>query len=75
MMIKSVENATAIIPKPKILKSRKIISPKTMPIDMKIACLNPELSAFEMTAKVPGPGVAINTNVAAIKAKIVKMLN
>ncbi len=72
MMIKSVENVVAITPKPKMLKRRKIISPKTMPIDMKIACLNPEPRAFEMIAKVPGPGVAINIKITPTNVSVAK---
>lgn len=57
---------------PNIVKSKNIISPSTMPIDIKIACINPEPKALETTAKVPGPGVAIKIKIAPKNVRVVK---
>lgn len=72
MMIKTVENVAATTLNPSIVKSRKTISPSTMPADIKVACANPELRALETTAKVPGPGVAIKIKIAPRKVKVVR---
>ena len=72
MTVKTVEKFEAIMLKPKIARSKKVTSPKTMPTDIITACEKPELRVLETTAKTPGPGVAIKINKTPTK---VKMLN
>lgn len=57
---------------PNIARSRKIISPKTIPKTTKDAFVNPDAKALEIVAKTPGPGVTANKNIAPEKANRLK---